>query len=201
MVARRPPGKASAALAALASALVLITGCGVIRGATSTIVALDKAGFSTANIEPAGSDAWLVTVERDSEDLDAAAAEAAAVVWRKLPLRIERLEVRCGNGFGGKGTFGADRDDLEQRFGPRDPELDRGIQRSDVRVIALVLAGLFVGGLVLLAGIAVLVVVLVRRSRRRNPPPGPRPPGGPGGTGAWGGEVSQPPPPRYGPPA
>jgi hypothetical protein len=199
MVAGRRAGKVLVGILVLA---LLAGGCSVVRGAVSTIRALDKAGFNAADIQPGNeTDGWEVTVEKDTEDLDAAAVEAAGVVWRKLPLRIERLEVTCGNGFGGKGTFAADRDELEQRFGARDPDLDRGIQESDLRTVALVLAGLALGGLLVLGGIVTLIVVLVRRNRKRNPPAGPWGPSGPGGPSGPrpGGDVSQPSPPHYGP--
>ncbi len=185
----RRPGQVLAVLLLLLG--LVLAGCGVVRGAVSTIRALDTAGFKASDIQPGdGTDTWVVNVRKDTEDLDAAAAEAAGVVWRELPLRIEQLRVTCGNGFGGRGTFSADRAELERRFGARDPDLDRGINDSDVRTLVLVLVGLVVVGLLVLAGIIVLIVVLVRRSRRRNPPPGPP-----------GGEVSQGPPPHYRPPA
>lgn len=192
MAPPRRGGRIPAALVGLLLVGLAVAGCSVVRGAVSTITALDRAGFKASDIQPGdGTDAWVVTVQKkDTEDLDAAAAEAAGVVWHELPLRIERLRVSCGNGFGGKGTFEADRAELERRFGARDPKLDRGIQQRDLRIVALVLVGLVLGGLVVLAGIIILVVVLVRRSRRRNPPPGPP-----------GGEVSQWPPPQYRPPA
>jgi len=181
MPARRPAGKALVAVALL---VLAATGCGLVRGTISTVRALQKAGFSSARIQTGNPDSFKVKVRKDSEDLDVAAMEAAGVVWAKLPLRVERLDVLCENGFGGKGTFVADRAQLEQRFGARDPDLDRGFQRSDLRTVAIVIGVLVVGGLVVLGGIIVLVVVLVRRSRRRSPPPGP---------------FSQHPPPGYGP--
>lgn len=191
--ARRPLGNRRVALlAALALVLVLTAGCSLAKGFVSTVNQLDAAGFGTADIEMAGTDSFRVTVTKDTEDLDAAAAEAAGVVWRTLPLRIESLEVVCTNGFGGEGAYTADRAELERRFGPRDPSLDEGFQESDARTIAAVVLGLFLGGLVILAGIVVLIVVLVRRNRRRRPPPGPPAPPG------WG---AQPPPPGYGPPS
>ena len=186
MAARRRRGKVLAVLAVL---VLVVSGCSFLEGAVSTIRALDRAGFGAADIQPGtGTDSWEVTVrKKDAEDLEAAAVEAADVVWRELPLRIERLEVTCGNGFGGRGSFAADRAELERRFGPRPAALDEGLQDGDVRTIAIVLAVLLVLGVVVLVGIVVLVVVLVRRNKKRNPPPGP-----------WG---TQPPPPGYGPPA
>lgn len=192
MVSGRRAGK----VLPLACLLVLLAaGCSVVRGTITTVRALDKAGFSSARIDPRGSNVYAVSVRKDAEDLDAAAEEAAGVVWRNLPARVERLEVTCGNGFGGRGTFAADRAQLEQRFGPRDPALDRGVEDSDLRTAALVLAGLLAFGLVVLVGGGVLIFVLVRRNRRRQPPGGPPAPGPPGPTG-WG---TQPPPPGYGP--
>ncbi len=179
-------------MAAAALAALVIAGCGLAEGFVSTVEELDKAGFGAPDVEVDGRDAYRVRVTKDVEDLSAAAADAASVVWRELPLGIERLEVVCTNGFGGEGTYTADRAELERRFGPRDPSLDEGFQESDLRTIGLVVLGLFLGGLVVLAAIVVLIVVLVRRNRRRGPPPGPPAPTG------WG---TQPPPPGYGPPS
>ncbi len=177
----------------LCAALLLMAGCGVVRGSVSTVRALDDAGFGVPDVQLEPGDSLRVTVEKDTEDLDAAAAEAAGLVWRNLPFRIEQLEVTCNNGFGGRAIYQADRAELERRFGARDPALDKGVQASDTRTILIVVAVLLGGGLLVLVGIVVLIVVLIRRSRRRDPPPGP--PGPPPG---W---VTQPPPPGYRPPA
>jgi len=180
MAPRRRPGKVLVGLAAL---VLVVAGCSVLKGAFSTIKALNDAGFPSANIRNGTTvDSWVVTVRKDTEDLDGAAEEAAGVVWRKLPLRIERLDVICDNGFGGTGSFTARRAELEERFGARDPDLDKGFQKSDVKTVLAVIGGLVVLGLLVLTAIVVLIVVLVRRSRRRS-------------------EVSQPRPPHYGPQA
>lgn len=180
----------------LAALLLVGAGCGavggVVRGTLSTIRLLDDKGFDGAQIQPRGGDVVLVTVTtKDSEDLDAAAVEAAAVVWGNLPLRVERLEVRSKNGFGGRGAYRADRAELEQRFGARDPALDKGFDSVDPRTVLIVVGALVVGGSLVLVGLIVLVVLLVRRNRNRRTPPGPQgpPPG-------W---ETQPPPPGYRP--
>jgi len=178
----------------LAAFLLVVAGCGaegVVRGTVSTIRLLDDKGFDSPQIQPRGGDVVLVTVTKDSEDLEAAAAEAAGVVWGNLPLRIDRLEVTCRNGFGGRGAYRADRAELEQRFGARDPALDEGFDSVEPRTVAIVVGAVVLGGLLVLAGLIVLVVVLVRRNRRRRTPPGP--PGPPPG---W---ETQPPPPGYRP--
>ena len=172
--------------------VLVLAGCGLAKGFLSTVQELDKAGFGTPDIQLESDDSYRVTVTKDTEDLEAAAVEAAAVVWRELPLRVESLEVVCENGFGGRGTFVADRAELERRFGPRDPALDKGFQEDDARIAVAVVLALLLGGLLVLGGIVVLIVVLVRRNRHRGPPPGPPAPPG------WG---TQPPPPGYGPPA
>lgn len=189
----RPTAAAGLVLAAV---LLLMAGCGavggVVRGTVSTIRLLDDKGFDNPQIQPRGGDVVLVNVTtKDSEDLDAAAIEAAGVVWGNLPLRIERLEVTCRNGFGGRGAYRADRAELEQRFGARDPTLDEGFDTVEPRTIAIVAGAVVLGGLLVLAGLIVLVVVLVRRNRKRRTPPGPQgpPPG-------W---ETQPPPPGYRP--
>lgn len=172
--------------------VVALAGCSVLQGFVSTIRALDRAGFGTPDIQFDTDGSYRVTVSKDTEDLEAAAAEAAGVVWRELPLRIDRLEVSCGNGFGGRGTYAADRAELEERFGPRDPALDAGVQEGDLRTLGIVVVALIAGGLVILFGIAILIVILIRRSRRRSPPPGPPEP-----PPVW---ETQHPPPGYGPP-
>lgn len=215
MVGRRRAGKRPRPLALLALVVLVLlvgagAGCGYIRDTISTYTELSDAGFE-ADPSDVRTDGGVVEarVEKDIEDLDAAAAEAAGILWRHLPERIDRLEVTCTNGFGGRGAYAADRAELEARFGPRDPDLDLGVQDDDLRTVGFVVLGLFVGGLVVLGLIVTIVVVSIRRSRRRRPPPGPPgwppPPGPPGppwppGPGP-GGEVSQPPPPHYGPPA
>lgn len=190
-----PTGSSALGLV-LCAALLLMAGCGVVRGSVSTVRALDDAGFGIPDVQLEPGDSLRVTVEKDTEDLDAAAADAAAVVWHNLPFRIEHLEVTCNNGYGGRGTYQADRAEMEGRFGARDPALDKGVQASDTRTILVVVAVLIGGGLLVLVSIVILIVVLIRRSRRRNRPPGP--PGPPGPPPAW---VTQPPPPGYGPPA
>ncbi len=74
---------------------------------------------------PRGLDVEVLTAEA----LAAAAAEAAGVVWRELPLRIERLEVSCGNGFGGRGTYAADRGAAGALRAPRPRPRRRGAGR------------------------------------------------------------------------
>ena len=179
----------------VAAFLLVAAGCGavegVVRGTVSTVRLLDDKGFNSPQIQPRGGDVVLVTLTKDSEDLEAAAVEAAGVVWGNLPLRIERLEVTCKNGFGGRGSYRADRAELEQRFGARDPTLDEGFDTVEPRTVAIVVGAVVLGGLLVLAGLIVLVVVLVRRNRRRRTPPGP--PGPPPG---W---ETQPPPPGYRP--
>jgi len=179
----------------LAAFLLVAAGCGavegVVRGTVSTIRLLDDKGFDSPQIQPRGGDVVLVTLTKDSEDLEAAAIEAAGVVWGNLPLRIERLEVTCRNGFGGRGVYRADRAELEQRFGARDSTLDEGFDTVEPRTVAIVVGAVVLGGLLVLTGLIVLVVVLVRRNRRRRTPPGP--PGPPPG---W---ETQPPPPGYRP--
>lgn len=175
----------------LGALLLLVAGCGVVQGTVSTVRALDRAGFSSPQIRLDVGESVRVEVEKDTEDLNAAAIEAAGVVWSNLPLRVEGLDVTCENGFGGRGTYQADRTELEQRFGARDPDLDRGFEESDLRTVGIVVVVVLVGGLLVLTGIIILIVVLVRRSKKRNPPPAP--PGPPPG---WG---TQPPPPDYRP--
>ena len=189
---RRPLHRVALGLGVVAALLLGLVGCGVAKGFISTIRALDEAGFSASSVQPESGDTVAVEVKKDADDLDVAAADAAKVVWENLPLPIERLEVTCTNGFGGEGTYAADRVELERRFGTRDPDLDRGLQGNDLRNAGLLIAGLFLVGLLALGGIVTLIIVLASRARKRKPPPGPPPPGAPGG---WG---TQPPPPGYG---
>jgi hypothetical protein len=171
-------------------AVALISGCTVVKGTISTISSLQKAGFENPQINTSES-AINVNVGCKGDDLDAAAKEAARIVWLELPLPIEALSVVCRNGFGGSGTFSQSRDELEETFGARPAKLDEPVNEDDIRNVAIGVAIAGVVGLLILAGIIVAIVLLVRRNRRnRQPPPGY--PGHPG--------YPQPPQPPYPPP-
>jgi hypothetical protein len=182
MPAVRPFGKRLAVLALCLAFLAVASGCSVVRGTISTFTALGKAGFQNPQVDTSGGDVVKVRVRRDTEDLTAAARQAAEIVWDNLPLPITRLTVVCENGFGGTGTYSGDRLELEAAFGPRDPKLDTPVQDAELRKLGLVVIGVVLFGVVALVAIVVTIVLLVRRNRRQSQPPPPPPgwyPGGP----------------------
>lgn len=172
------PGRFGKRAAVLLAAALVVAACGAVGGTISTFRALGEAGYSNPQLSSTGGEISM-TVRRDAEDLDAAAARAAEIVWRKLPFPIDTLTVVCENGFGGQGSFRATRAELEAAFGERDPKLDEPVSDSELRRVGLIALALLLLGLAVLAAIVVTIVVLVRRSRRsahRPPPPPPLPP-------------------------
>jgi hypothetical protein len=150
-------------------ALALFGGCTVIKGTFDTIKALQDAGFSDPKVSTDGP-AVRVSVRKDIEPLPDAAKEAAGIVWRELPSRIDSIHVTCHNGFGGQGEYSATREELATAFGQRPPKLDDPIDDRELRNIGLVVLGAFVFGLVVLAAIITVIVVAVRKNRREPAP-------------------------------
>ena len=140
----------------------------------------------------------MATVDYDADPnpLEARTEQdkAAAIIWRNLPFRIDRIVVTAdGGGFPSRRVY--PRALLEQQLGPRPASLDRSV--SDIARRATLIA--VVVALVLLVLIVVVILLVVRAVRRPTPQPagawaqGPNPQ--PWGQPGWG----QPPPPPPGP--
>jgi hypothetical protein len=189
---RHRPATRWRALVLLVTA-ALLAGCELATGTVRTASELQEAGIRNPNLNYDGGTATL-EYDADPNPLEARAEQdqAAEIIWRNLPFRIEQITV-TSNG----GAFPSRRDypraALEERFGPRPADLDRSVQ--DIARQATLIAG--VVALVLLLLITLVIVLVVRAVRRR---PAPQPAGAwaqggapqQGGQQGWG----QPPPPQ-----
>ena len=184
----------------LVAAAILLAGCELATGTVRTATQLQDAGISNPNLH---YNAGVATLEYDADPnpLEARAEQdrAAAIIWRNLPFRIDRITVIADGG-----AFPSRRDYpralLEQRLGPRPADLDRSVTDIARRATLIALAVALV-----LMVLIVVVILLVLRAVRGRPTPqpagawaqgapqpwGPPPPGQP-----WG----QPPPPPPGHP-
>jgi hypothetical protein len=183
-------------LVLVAMAAVVLAGCDLATGTVRTATELQRAGIDNPNLNYDGGTATL-DYDADPSPLDARAEQdrAAAIIWRNLPFRIERIVITSDSGavpIRREYPRGL----LEERLGPRPANLDRSVE--DIARRATLIAG--VVGLVVLVLIVLVIVLVVRAVRRRPSQPAPAwsqdqgpqpwgqpPPGQPG----WG----QPPPP------
>jgi hypothetical protein len=170
-------------LVLVAVAAAMLAGCDLATGTVRTATELQRAGIDNPNLNYDGGTATL-HYDADPNALDARAEQdrAAAIIWRNLPFRIERIVITSDSGaFPTEREY--TRDQLEQELGPRPANLDRSV--GDIARRATVIAG--VVALVVLV-LIVLVIVLVVRAVRRRPPAQPAPawPQGPPGSQSWG---------------
>jgi hypothetical protein len=183
----RAPTRRRALAMLVAAAAFLLAGCELATGTVPTATELQQAAISNPNLNYDGGTA-TVEYDPDPDPLEARVEQdrAAAVIWRNLPFRIERIVVTPRGGLVPPRQY--PRAELEQRLGPRPADLDRSVE--DIARRATLIAA--VVALVVLA-LVILVIVLVVRAVRRRPAPQPAGPWAqpPGGTQPWG----QPPPP------
>jgi hypothetical protein len=182
---------------ALLAAAILLAGCELATGTVRTATRLQDAGISNPNLHYNDGVATL-EYDADPNPLDARAEQdrAAAVIWRNLPFRIDRITV-----IGDGGAFPSRRDYpralLEQQLGPRPAGLDRSV--TDIARRATLIA---VAVALVLMVLIVVVILLVMRAVRARPTPqpadawaqggAPQPWGQPPPGQPWG---QQPPPP------
>lgn len=189
-------------LRALGVLLVLVLGtqaCGTIDELLQLEQRIERQGYRVSNVfhDDFGTGSNEVQVEAESNrglEPPEGQDEIAGIVWNSYPRRFTTVAV----------TLDGDlalytRGELQERFGPRDPQLDEKAFSDDIN--GAVRNGAIVALIVLALGV-LLVVLLVRasRKRRRNqpppppfgPPPGMPPPGMP--------PPGMPPPPPPGPP-
>jgi hypothetical protein len=205
---------------ALLVAAILLAGCELATGTVRTATQIQEAGIRNPNLQYNGGVATL-EYDADPNPLEARAEQdrAAAIIWKNLPFRIDRITVTSDGG-----AFPSRRDYpralLEQRLGPRPANLDRSV--SDIARRATLIA--VAVALVLLVLIVVVILLVVRAVRSRptpqpagawpqggapqpwgqpgwgQPPPGQPPPGGPPPGQLWGPPPPPGPPPQGGPP-
>jgi hypothetical protein len=182
----------------VAAAAFLLAGCELATGTVRTATELQQAGIGNPDLNYDGGTASL-DYDPDPDPLEARVEQdrAAAIIWRNLPFRIERIVVTPSGGLVPPRQY--PRAELEQQLGPRPADLDRSVEDIARRatLIALVVA------LVVLV-LIVLVIVLVVRAVRRRPAPQPAGPWAqaPGGPQPWGQPAAPPPGPQpWGEPA
>ena len=153
---------------ALLAAAILLAGCELATGTVRTATRLQDAGISNPNLHYNDGVATL-EYDADPNPLDARAEQdrAAAVIWRNLPFRIDRITV-----IGDGGAFPSRRDYpralLEQQLGPRTAGLDRSV--TDIARRATLIA---VAVALVLMVLIVVVILLVMRAVRARPTPQP----------------------------
>jgi len=195
------------ALALVALAAALLAGCDLATGTLRTATELEKAGLRNPNLQYDGGTATL-EYDADPNPLDARAEQdqAAAIIWRNLPFRVERVTVVARGGEVPSRDY--PRAELQQQLGPRPAGLDRSVE--DIARRATLIA--VVVSLVVLVLVIVVILLVVRAVRRRPTPqpagpwaqPGaPQPWGQPGPPPGWGQPAPPPPPQPWGaqPPA
>jgi hypothetical protein len=186
------------ALVLVALAAAVLAGCDLATGTVRTATELEKAGIHNPNLQYDGGTATL-EYDADPNPLDARAEQdqAAAIIWRNLPFRVERVTVVDRGGQVPSRDY--PRAELEQELGPRPAGLDRSVE--DIARQATLIA--VVVSLVVLVLVIVVILLVVRAVRRRPTPqpagpwaqPGPPQPWGqPGPPPGWG--QPGPPPPQ-----
>jgi hypothetical protein len=153
-----------AAWTVLVAALVL-GACGRAQGMADTRLALERAGYRdvAVSLRTAGGNGYAEV--RASTANAKPPEQAAGVIWTTLPVRFSALAVVIGDRTS---TFTYEQ--LEGRFGPRDPALDRHqldevVVRSGLKLmLALSVAALLSVGAVVAVGI--LALRAARRARQ-----------------------------------
>lgn len=185
----RPPRAARVALVAVT--VVLLAACSTVQGAVDTAEGIARAtGTSDISVSidnPLDRDAVRVGYATDLTEPQAVrdqAREVARVVWTEFPFRFDTVELEPRGA--GVGTVTYDRGELEEAFGPRDPDLDQDLSDAAGGLAAGVLAVIGVVLLVVLGVVVLVIVLIVRASRRRRERDAQGGWGGPSQHGGWG---------------
>jgi hypothetical protein len=187
------------ALVLVAVAAALLAGCDLATGTVRTAAELEKAGIRNPNLHYDGGTATL-TFDADPNPLEARAEQdqAAAIIWRNLPFRVDQITVTADGGTVPSRQY--PRALLEQELGPRPANLDRSVEDTARRAVLIAV----VVALVVLV-LVIVVIGLVVRAVRRRPTPQPAGPWAQGGaTQPWSqpgpqrgwGQPAPPPPPQ-----
>jgi len=163
--------------AGLVAAIVVVLGlvaCGTVRASYRTDKALQRSGFTGANVSTHHENGLTTVIVRyrASASSRAELLNAAGIVWRNFDLRFDAVEVQSTNS-----DVAFNRSDLQERFGPRPAGFDKRSVGNDLvrtgRTAAIV--GAVVGGffLILVVVAVVLIVHFVRKRKRNAPAAGP----------------------------
>ena len=161
--AKRPSVMTVRRAALVALALLVCAACGRAEGVADTRRALEGAGFTEVDVTVrSGGGIDVVRVDAQGGEPD----EAAEVVWDTLPVRFDQLVVALGPSAASYGYEG-----LVERFGARNPDLDRK-QVSDqvVRDSLDLMLWLTLAALLSVGGVVALGLLVLRTSRRTRRP-------------------------------
>jgi hypothetical protein len=133
------------------------TSCSAVTATLTTERALHRAGFNDAGVSvhlQSGFTEVEVTGVAGGED----GQRAAGVVWQSFPYRLDAVLI-AGDVY--------PKALMQAQFGPRNPVYERRtLSHEFVQLGRAVLVGLGVGGLVLSAGLVLLIIFFVRRGRK-----------------------------------
>ncbi|MDQ3897952.1 MAG: hypothetical protein M3326_12050 [Actinomycetota bacterium] len=162
-------------------ALLALAGCGRAEGVADTRRALERAGFRDVDVTVrSGGGIDVVRVDATGGPAD----RAAETVWTTLPVRFDQLVVTLGPD-GAAYSY----EILTQRFGTREPGLDRKqVNEQVVRHGLDLMLLLTLGALLSVGGVVTLAWLVLRAARRGRPAglaaPGDQPVGPISGLGA-----------------
>lgn len=149
--------------AALVLLLAVLAGCGRAEGLADTRRALEGAGYVEVDVDVrSGGGIDVARIDASGDDPD----RVAAVVWETLPVRFDQLVVTLGPEVS---TYGYQ--SLAERFGARDPDLDRR-QLSDqvVRDGLDLMLWLTLAAVLSVGGVVALALLVLRAGRRTRHP-------------------------------
>jgi hypothetical protein len=149
---------------ALATAsLLALAGCGRAQGVADTRRALERAGYRDVDISlRTGGGIGIARVSAGAGGTPPPPEEAAEVAWDTLPVRFDQLVVAVGDE-----TSSFSYDDLERRFGPRDPSLDGKQVDDEVVRSGLKLMLALTGAAILSVGVVVALGLAAVRAAKR----------------------------------
>jgi hypothetical protein len=150
-------------LVALVACVLALAACGRAQGVADTRRALERAGYRDVDISlRTGGGIGVARVEAGAGGTPPPAEQAAEIAWSTLPVRFDQLVVVIGDG---STSFGYD--DLERRFGPRDPSLDGRQVDDEVVKSGLKLMLLLTGAAVVSVGVVVALGLAAVRAAKR----------------------------------
>jgi hypothetical protein len=172
-VPRRRVGSRWRVLLLVAAAAALLTGCDLATGTVRTAGELQEAGIRNPSLQyDRGTATATLEFDADPDPPEARTEQdqAAEIIWRNLPFRIDQISVVAADGTVPSRDY--PRAELERELGPRPAGLDRSV---DDLVRRAVVVAVVISLLVLV--LVVVIIVLVVRAVRRRPAPAPPPPG------------------------
>jgi hypothetical protein len=150
-------------LVALVLCTVALAACGRAQGVADTRRALEQAGYHDVDIAlRSGGGIGVARVTAGAGGSPPPADQAAEIAWSTLPVHFDQLVVAVGDV-----TTPFSYQDLERRFGPRDPSLDGKQVDDEVVRSGLKLMLLLTGAAMLSVGVVVALGLSAVRAAKR----------------------------------